>query len=86
LFQAQVEDIPVSVPRNLFRESLPNPNHDLRTLFESGPQRRRNYGLSALKVADSCAKLADKFGTGRPSDTIQYGINLSSYLVKALAP
>jgi hypothetical protein len=42
--------------------------------------------LSALKVADSCAKLADKFRTGRPSDVIQYGSNLSSYLVKVLAP
>jgi hypothetical protein len=85
LFHAQVEDIPVSVPRNLFREIWPNPNHDPRTLFESRPQRRRNYGLSALKVADSCAKLADKFRTGRPSDVIQYGIDPSGYLVKVLA-
>jgi hypothetical protein len=42
--------------------------------------------LSALKVADSCAKLADKFRTGRPSDAIQYGIDPSGYLVKVLAP
>jgi hypothetical protein len=42
--------------------------------------------LSALKVADSCAKLADKFRTGRPCDMIQYGIDPSGYLVKALAP
>jgi len=42
--------------------------------------------LSALKVADSCAKLADKFRTGRPCEAIQYGINLSDYLVKVLAP
>jgi hypothetical protein len=42
--------------------------------------------LSALKVADSCAKLADKFRTGRPCDMIQYAIDPSGYLVKVLAP
>jgi hypothetical protein len=42
--------------------------------------------LSALKVADRCAKLADKFRTGRPRDVIQYGIDLFGYLVKVLAP
>ena len=47
---------------------------------------KEKYGLSSLKVANSCAKLADKFRTGRPSDVIQYGSNLSSYLVKVLAP
>jgi hypothetical protein len=61
-------------------------NHDPRTSFESRPQRRRNYWLSALKVADSCAKLADKFRTGRPCDMIQYGVDPSGYLVKVLAP
>jgi hypothetical protein len=80
------QDIPIFAPRNSVRELWPNPNHDPRTLFESRPQRTRNYGLSALKVADSCAKLADKFRTGRPSDAIQCGINLFGYLVKVLAP
>jgi len=80
------QDIPIFVPRNSSREIWPNPNHDPRTLFESRPQRRRNYGLSALKVADRCAKLADEFRTGRPSDVIQYGIDPSGYLVEVLAP
>jgi hypothetical protein len=80
------QDIPIFAPRNSVREIWPNPNHDPRTLFESRPQRRRNYGLSALKVADNCAKLADKFRTCRPCDAIQCGINLSGYLVKVLAP
>jgi hypothetical protein len=80
------EDIPIFVPRNSFREIWPNTNHDPRTSLESRPQRRRNYWLSALKVADSCAKLADKFRTGRPCDMIQYGIDPSGYLVKVLAP
>ena len=80
------QEIPIFVPRNSVREIWPNPNHDPRTLFESRLQRRRNYGLSSLKVANSSAKLADKFRTGRPSDVIQYGSNLSSYLVKVLAP
>jgi hypothetical protein len=80
------QDIPIFIPKNSVREIRPNPNHDPCTLFESRPQRRRNYGLSALKVADSCAKLAAKFRTGRPSDVIQYGINLSGYPVKVLAP
>ena len=80
------QEIPIFVSRNSVREIWPNPNHDPRTLFESRPQRRRNYWLSALKVADSCAKLADKFRTSRPCDVIQYGIDLSGYLVKVLAP
>ena len=80
------QDIPIFIPKNSVREIWPNPNHDPRTLFESRPQRRRNYGLSALKVADYRAKLVDKFRTGRPCDAIQYGINLSGYLVKVLAP
>jgi len=80
------QDIPISIPKNSVREIWPNPNHDPRTLFESRPQQRRNYGLSALKVADNCAKLADKFRTGRPCDAIQDEINLSGYLIKVLAP
>jgi hypothetical protein len=80
------QDILIFAPGNSVREIWPNPNHDLRTLFQSRPQRRRNYGLSALKVADNSAKLADKFRTGCPSDVIQYGIDPFGYLVKVLAP
>ena len=80
------QDIPIFIPKNSVREIWPNPNHDPRTLFESRPQRRRNYGLSALKVADNCAKLTDKFRTGCPCDMIQYEIDLFGYLVKMLAP
>jgi len=77
------QDIPIFV-RKLSSGNLAKP--EPRSAHESRPQRRRNYGLSALKVADSCAKLADKFRTGRPSDVIQYGIDPSGYLVKVLAP
>jgi hypothetical protein len=41
--------------------------------------------LSALKIADSCADLTDKFRTGRPCDVIQYEIDPFGYLVKMLA-
>jgi hypothetical protein len=80
------EEIPILVPRNLFREIWPNTNYDPRTSFESRPQRRRNYWLRAFEIADGCAKLADKLRTSRPRDVIQYGIDLSGYLVKVLAP
>jgi hypothetical protein len=82
---AQVEGIPTFVPRNSFRAIWQNANHHPRTLFESRPQRRRKYWLSALKIADSCADLTDKFRTGRPCDVIQYEIDPFGYLVKMLA-
>jgi len=80
------EEIPIFGPRNSFRGIARNTNHDPGTLFESRPQRRRNYWLSALEIADGCAKLADKLRTSRPCDVNQYGIDVISYLVKVLAP
>ena len=43
-------------------------------------------GMEISELFPLQAKVADKFRTGRPCDAIQYGINLSGYLIKVLAP
>ena len=80
------EEIPAFESRNSSWEIWPNTTHGLHTSIEKQPQRGRNRWLSALKVTEGCAKLADKLRTSRPRDVIQYGIDLISYLVKVLVP
>ena len=80
------QDIPIFVRETQFGNVAKPEPRSVHIVREPTATKEKLRVERAQSHKMRCAKLADKFRTGRPSDVIQYGIDPSGYLVKVLAP